>query len=68
MGGPQSYPFVLFPTELAYPEEPVVGAETIHRVLRGWLAQLGQDAYAPAGLPGAPAPGPPPAISAPGSA
>jgi uncharacterized membrane protein YvlD (DUF360 family) len=56
MGGPQAYPFVLFPADLRYPEEPVVGAEAMHRVLRGWLADLGQDAYAdearPAGLAG----------------
>ena len=45
MGGPQSYPFVFFPADLRYPDEPVVGAEGMHRVLRGWLADLGQDAY-----------------------
>jgi hypothetical protein len=46
MGGPQSFPFVLFPSELRYPDEAVVGAEAMHRVLRRWLADLGQDAYA----------------------
>jgi uncharacterized membrane protein YvlD (DUF360 family) len=45
MGGSQSFPFVLFPDRLPYPEAPVVGAETMHRVLRGWLAGLGHDAY-----------------------
>ena len=45
MGGQQSFPFVLFPAELPYPEEAVVGAETMHRVLRGWLAELGHEAY-----------------------
>jgi uncharacterized membrane protein YvlD (DUF360 family) len=45
LGGPQSYPFVLFPGVFPYPGEPVVGAEGMHRVLRGWLALLGQDAY-----------------------
>jgi uncharacterized membrane protein YvlD (DUF360 family) len=45
MGGPQAYPFVLFPSELDYPGEHVVGAEAMHRVLRGFLAQVGQDAY-----------------------
>jgi hypothetical protein len=45
MGGPQSYPFVLFPAALGYPDAPVVGAEAMHRVLRGWLAAVGQDAY-----------------------
>ena len=34
MGGSQSFPFVLFPVELPYPDEEVVGAEALHRVLR----------------------------------
>ena len=45
MGGSQSLPFVLFPSALAYPEHEVVGAEHLHRVLRGWLVELGHDAY-----------------------
>ena len=46
MGGTQSYPFVLHPAELEWPREEVVGAERVHRVFRGWLAGLGQTAYA----------------------
>lgn len=46
MGGPQSFPFVLHPAELEWPAEEVVGAERVHRIFRGWLAGLGQDAYA----------------------
>jgi uncharacterized membrane protein YvlD (DUF360 family) len=46
MGGGQSFPFVLFPAELDWPDEPVVGAERVHRIFRSWLAGLGQDAYA----------------------
>jgi uncharacterized membrane protein YvlD (DUF360 family) len=46
MGGGQSFPFVLFPAELDWPDEPVIGAERVHRIFRGWLAGLGQDAYA----------------------
>jgi uncharacterized membrane protein YvlD (DUF360 family) len=46
MGGGQSFPFVLFPAELDWPDEPVVGAERVHRIFRVWLAGLGQDAYA----------------------
>jgi hypothetical protein len=46
MGGGQSFPFVLFPAELVWPEEDVVGAERVHRIFRGWLAALGHDAYA----------------------
>ena len=45
MGGSQSLPFVLFPSELHFPDQEVVGAEHMHRVLRGWLVQLGHDAY-----------------------
>jgi uncharacterized membrane protein YvlD (DUF360 family) len=45
MGGEQSYPFVLAPSDWRWPQEPVVGAEAMHRYLRGWLADLGHDAY-----------------------
>jgi uncharacterized membrane protein YvlD (DUF360 family) len=46
MGGTQSFPFVLHPSELAWPEDDVVGAERVHRVFRAWLAQLGHSDYA----------------------
>ena len=46
MGGTQSFPFVLHPSDLEWPAEQVVGAERVHRVFRGWLAGLGQTAYA----------------------
>jgi len=46
LGGTQSFPFVLHPRELAWPEEEVVGAERVHRIFRGWLAQLGHSSYA----------------------
>jgi len=45
MGGTQSFPFVLHPSELAWPEEEVVGAERVHRIFRDWLAQLGHAGY-----------------------
>jgi hypothetical protein len=45
MGGSQSFPFVLFPTALPYPDQEVVGAEHLHRVLRRWLVELGHEAY-----------------------
>jgi uncharacterized membrane protein YvlD (DUF360 family) len=45
MGGTQSHPFVLHPAELAWPEEPVVGAEAVHRIFRGWLVALGHESY-----------------------
>jgi uncharacterized membrane protein YvlD (DUF360 family) len=46
MGGPQSFPFVLHPSELAWPGEEVIGAERVHRIFRGWLAELGHAGYA----------------------
>jgi uncharacterized membrane protein YvlD (DUF360 family) len=45
MGGEQSHPFVLAPADWAMPAEPIVGAEAMHRHLRGWLADLGHNAY-----------------------
>jgi hypothetical protein len=59
MGGSQSYPFVLAPTDLEWPRDEVVGAEAVHRVFRGWLAGLGQHAYAdePSGSTSTVAPG-----------
>jgi len=47
MGGTQSHPFVLFPADLPYPDRGVVGPDSLHRVLRGWLAHVGQNAYRP---------------------
>jgi hypothetical protein len=47
MGGGQSHPFVLAPARLTAPEGPIVGAEALHRVLRGWLAELGHEGYRP---------------------
>jgi len=46
MGGTQSYPFVLFPHEWAPPDEPIVGAEEMHRLMRRWLANLGHQDFA----------------------
>jgi uncharacterized membrane protein YvlD (DUF360 family) len=46
LGGGQAHPFVLHPTDLPWPEQEVVGAEAVHRVLCDWLARLGQDGYA----------------------
>jgi uncharacterized membrane protein YvlD (DUF360 family) len=45
MGGSQEHAFVLHPASLATPAEPVVGAEQLHLVLRGWLAALGHDEF-----------------------
>jgi len=47
MGGEQAYPFALVPTDLQLPKEPIVGPGAMHRQLRSWLADLGQEAYRP---------------------
>jgi uncharacterized membrane protein YvlD (DUF360 family) len=47
LGGSQSFPFVLAPASFAVPDEPIVGAEAMHRVMRGWLAGLGHEGYGP---------------------
>lgn len=39
-GGPQNHAFVFHPVELPVPEELVVRAENVHRLLRGWRAQV----------------------------
>jgi uncharacterized membrane protein YvlD (DUF360 family) len=53
MGGTQSRPFVLHPAGLAWPDAPVIGAEQVHRIFRGWLAELGHEAYSSSDWPGA---------------
>jgi uncharacterized membrane protein YvlD (DUF360 family) len=40
MGGPQTRPFILFPADFPLPEEQIVGAASVHGVLRGWRRQL----------------------------
>ena len=45
MGGPQSYPFTLYPSEWEAPGEDIVGAEAMHRHLRRWLAAAGHKAF-----------------------
>ena len=36
LGGPQTRPFILHPVHLSVPDEPIVGAEAVHRLLRSW--------------------------------
>lgn len=43
LGGLQSFPFVLHPGDLKWPEEPVVGSEAVHHILKGWQAEIGQE-------------------------
>jgi uncharacterized membrane protein YvlD (DUF360 family) len=40
LGGPQTQPFILHPVILPMPDEPVVGAASVHAVLAGWRRSL----------------------------
>ena len=52
LGGEQTHPFVLYPSDLPAPGGPIRGADELHKVLREWLAYLGHDAFAdPGALP-----------------
>ena len=55
LGGSQTRAFLLYPAQLPAPEQPLVGAETLHRVLAAWrhaLEGLGsQAARTPASVP-----------------
>lgn len=39
LGGTQNQPFVLYPTRLTAPEQPIVGAAALHRALKEWRAE-----------------------------
>jgi uncharacterized membrane protein YvlD (DUF360 family) len=45
MGGPQSFPFILLPTQWALPDQAIVGAESMHQWMRRWLKDLGHTEY-----------------------
>jgi uncharacterized membrane protein YvlD (DUF360 family) len=40
LGGWQTQPFLLYPAEWQVGPDEIVGAEALHRVLKGWLQQL----------------------------
>ncbi len=40
LGGYQTQPFLLYPSEFELGDEEMVGAASVHRVLKGWLNQL----------------------------
>jgi hypothetical protein len=40
LGGEQTRPFLLAPAHLPLPDEPIVGAEHVHRILKGWRREL----------------------------
>jgi hypothetical protein len=41
LGGPQTHPFLLHPTALSAPAEPIFTSPAMHRVLKGWLVEVG---------------------------
>jgi uncharacterized membrane protein YvlD (DUF360 family) len=43
IGGPQTRPFILHPTQLETPPGPILGAAGVHSILAGWRQQLQQD-------------------------
>jgi uncharacterized membrane protein YvlD (DUF360 family) len=50
MGGAQTRPFLLYPSRLQLPDEPIVGAAAVHDLLLGWRHELngnGEVAEAP---------------------
>jgi hypothetical protein len=40
LGGSQTEAFILHPTALKLPDEPIVGAERVNELLRNWRTQL----------------------------
>ncbi len=36
LGGPQTRPFILYPAQLPVPDEPLVGAASVHQLLSSW--------------------------------
>jgi putative membrane protein len=40
LGGPQNHPFILRPVKLPYDGSPIVGAESVHHLLRAWREQF----------------------------
>jgi len=58
LGGSQTQAFLLYPAQLPAPDQPLVGAETLHRVLVGWRRLLEGGQRSPA----EPAPAPEPAV------
>ncbi len=40
LGGLQTRPFLLYPAKLPLPDEPIIGAASVHGVLSGWRSML----------------------------
>ena len=66
MGGNQTRPFLLFPAGFELPDEPIVGAATVHHLFKGWMAAMTDgSAPAPWTVPEKPSSAPVPVASAP---
>ncbi len=50
MGGPQTRAFLLAPVELPLPDEPIVGAHNVHKLLLGWRRLLAAEPPAQAAV------------------
>jgi uncharacterized membrane protein YvlD (DUF360 family) len=48
LGGTQTQPFVLYPSQFADPEEPIIGAAALHDLLKRWRRSLTEAPSAPA--------------------
>jgi uncharacterized membrane protein YvlD (DUF360 family) len=42
LGGPQTHPFLLYPSELTAPREPIFTSPAMHQVLKRWIREIGQ--------------------------
>jgi len=51
LGGTQTRPFLLYPTDLPVPDEPIVGACQVHDVLLGWRRLLNEQQHESNDLP-----------------
>lgn len=47
LGGPQTRPFVIYPADVSDPTELIEGPSALHRVLKGWMRELGQPVEVP---------------------
>ena len=47
LGGPQTRPFLLYPADLSNPGAPIFTSVAVHRVLKTWLAEVGQPVVLP---------------------
>jgi len=47
LGGPQTHPFLMYPVALSAPPERILTSVGMHRVLKTWLAEVGQPVTTP---------------------